>query len=177
MRSDLKEVPVQFNADLPYPKIEVDTENLQYANLIQINYAGMVSEFSAITQYTYHEIKLFEDYADVTPTLMGIAEVEMHHMQILGELIVVLGGDPGYWINKKNKKLNWSPNFVQYGTTLKEMLTYDIESEKAAIAQYRKTANQIQDENIIAIINRLILDEEHHLKLLNGLYEKYITSK
>ncbi|ATD54665.1 ferritin-like domain-containing protein [Clostridium chauvoei] len=175
MRSDLKEVPLQFTADLPYPKIEVDTINLQYANLIQMNYAGMISEFSAINQYIYHEISLFEDYPDVTYTLKGISKVEMHHLQILGELIIVLGGNPGYWINRKNKKLNWSPNFVVYGSTLKEMLAADIAGEKDAIDQYRKTANQIQNENIVAIINRIILDEEQHIKLLNRLYEKYIT--
>ncbi|GAB6167668.1 manganese catalase family protein [Clostridium carnis] len=171
MKSDLRDIKHKYCVDLPYPKIEVEEKNINYANLIQLNYAGMVSEFSAIGQYIFHEMNLVNTDPNASETIRGIAMVEMHHLQILGELIIALGGEPGFWINKKCKKLYWTPKFIEYGTTLNDILKEDIKGEEDAIAQYRKTANLIQDENIVAIINRIILDEEFHIKLLNNLYK------
>lgn len=55
------------------------------------------------------------------------------------------------------------------------MLLEDIKNEEEAIRQYRKTANLIDDENIIAILNRIILDEELHIKILTNLYEREMS--
>ena len=55
------------------------------------------------------------------------AIVEMYHLEILGKLIIKLGGNPGYWINKKDKKLNWNSSFVNYGLNVTEMINYDID--------------------------------------------------
>lgn len=173
MKSDLRELPKTYHSDLPYPKIEVDGPNIEYAKLIQLNYAGLVSEFSAVNQYIYQKIALFNYYPDISSTLLGISEVEMHHLNILGEIITLLGGTPGYFIYKKNKNLNWSPSFLSYTTSIKELLTLNIRNEEAAIEQYRKTANLIPDENIVAMINRIILDEEYHIKLFKSLYDQY----
>ena len=166
---------MEYHLDLPYPPIEVKEENPAYADLILLNYAGSVSEFSAITQYTYHEIALKYKFKEVSETLEGISEVEMHHLQILGELIVKLGKDPGYWICKHKKTNFWTPKFLSYNINLKKVLTVDITSEKEAIAQYNRTKKQISDSNIVDIIDRIILDEEYHIKLLTELYDKYIN--
>lgn len=162
-----------FKSSKPYPTIKVIGENSHYANLIQLNYAGMVSELSAILQYVNHETRLFNDYADVSKTLEKIAEVEMTHLEILGKLIILLGETPGYWINKKGKKLNWTPDFVNYGTDLLSMLNNDLNAEEAAIKQYKETAAKINDINIVHIINRIILDEEVHVEILKNLINKY----
>ena len=98
----------------------------------------------------------------------------MHHMQILGELIVKLGGTPGYWINNKKKKSYWSPTFLNYNTALKQAIIVDINSEKDAIKQYKTTIKQIDDKNIIDIINRIILDEEYHIQLLTNIYTNHV---
>ncbi|MGL5380863.1 ferritin-like domain-containing protein [Clostridium sp.] len=174
MKSDLRELPKSYHSDLPYPKIEVDGPNIEYAHLIQVNYAGLISEFSAVTQYIYQKIALFNDYPEIASTLLGISEVEMLHLNMIGEIITLLGGTPGYFISKKNKNLNWSPSFLNYTTTISELLTLNIKNEEATIEQYRKTANLIPDENIVAIINRIILDEEYHIKLFKSLYDEYV---
>lgn len=171
MRRDLDS---KFSVGLPYPQIRVDGKNERYAKLIMLNHAGMVSEFTAVTQYVYHETVLMQENPVISDALKGIAMVEMHHLQILGELIVLLGGDPRYMIYKKKTPALWSPKFVEYGNTPKSALIQDIEGEKEAIAQYESTINQIDDENIIAIIKRIILDEEFHLKILTELYQKYV---
>ena len=40
-----------YKAKLPYPPIVVAKPNKHYAEIIQVNFAGAVSEFSAISQY------------------------------------------------------------------------------------------------------------------------------
>lgn len=169
MKTDFRDFNDNCSLELPYPKIEVFDKNPNYADLIKKSYAGTISELTAVTQYTYQGL--------ITKNMIGnilrkIAEVEMHHLEILGELIVALGENPDFSINKKDKKLNWSSKFICTSDSIKEMLLEDIKNEKEAIHQYRKTANLIDDENIIAILNRIILDEELHIKLLTNLYER-----
>lgn len=160
--------------DLPYPPIKVKGQNPKYANLILLNYSSSISELSAVTQYVYHEIALKYKYEEASETIEGIAEVEMHHLQMLGELIVKLGKDPGYWICKHKKLSFWTPEFLSFNTTLKKALIVDICDEKEAITQYRRTIKQIDDPYINDILERIILDEEYHIKLFTELYNKYI---
>lgn len=173
MKSDYKNLNLNCSLDLPYPQIEVCEKNIDYANLIKVNYCGMVSELTAVAQYAYHEL-LTDSY--IKNTLRGIAIVEMHHLEILANLIFTLGGDPTFSIKKKGKDFYWNSKFVNRDNSLKKLLISDISMEKEAIKQYRKTANVVKDENIIAIINRIILDEEHHIKILNRLYEMELSN-
>lgn len=161
--------------DLPYPPIKVKGQNPKYANLILLNYSSAVSELSAVTQYVYHQIALKYKYEEVSETIEGIAEVEMHHLQMLGELIVKLGKDPGYWICKHKKFSYWTPEFLSFNTSLKKALIVDITDEKQAITQYRRTIKQIDDHYINDILERIILDEEYHIKLFTELYQKYVN--
>ena len=80
-------------ADLPYPPIRVRGENRRYADLLSVDYCGSVSELSAITQYINNENRLSLEQCTIAKTLLGIAMAEMMHLQKLGELIVLLGGD------------------------------------------------------------------------------------
>ena len=165
-----------FQVDLPYPKIRVEKENMRYANILLHNYSGMVSEFTAINQYIYHKFKLFEENPEVSEVIGKIAIVEMHHLETLGKLILLLGEDPRYWIKKKDKRYYWDGKFVDYGTTLKEYLDYDIQAETIAIRDYNKAKTEISDPYIIEIIDRIILDEELHLEIFKNLYDKYINT-
>ena len=171
MKSDFRDLHENCSLGLPYPKIEIAEKNPTYANLIKKSYAGTISELTAVSQYTYQGLVAKNAIGNI---LKKIAEVEMHHLEILGELIVALGENPDFSINKKDKKLNWTSKFICTCNSIKEMLLEDIKNEEEAIRQYRKTANLIDDENIIAILNRIILDEEYHIQLLLGLYKKYV---
>lgn len=51
------------------------------------------------------------------------------------------------------------------------MLCAGIESEKAAIAQYRKHISIIRDDCVDAVLLRIIKDEEYHILLLQALME------
>ncbi len=159
------ETNISYHVDLPYPDIKVEKENPRYANILLHNYSGIVSEFTAVDQYVYHKFKLFKDCPAVSQAIGEIAMVEMHHLEMLGELILLLGEDPRYWIKKKDKRYYWNGKFVDYGNTLKEYLDYDIQAEVVAIRDYNKALNEI-----------LILDEELHLKIFKELYAKYVKT-
>lgn len=51
------------------------------------------------------------------------------------------------------------------------MIRYAISGEKKAIANYKRQASWINDPNIVASLNRIILDEEYHIKLFQELYD------
>ena len=62
----------------------------------------------------------------------------MHHLEMLGKIIILLGGEPGYWINNK-KKNYWSSKLVIYDlSSIKDILNIDIQDEKAAIKHIKK---------------------------------------
>ena len=166
-----------YRAKLPYPPIVVVKPNKHYAEIIQTSFAGAVSEFSAISQYIYHHLRTEDQYPEISKALESIAIVEMYHLEILGKLIIKLGGNPGYWINKKDRNLNWNSSFVNYGLNATEMINYDIADEKLAIKQYISAEKKINDSNIISIIDRIILDEEVHIQILTEVSKKYLIPK
>ena len=49
------------------------------------------------------------------------------------------------------------------------MLTYNIETEKKAIEEYKKIIKYTQNKSIKDLIERIILDEQTHLEILNRL--------
>lgn len=158
----------------PYPAINIDKPNIRYVNIILPSYSGMVSEYSAISQYVYHSFRLQESFFKVADALEGISIVEMHHLKILAQLLIKLGGNPKFYIAKKDKCYYWNSKFVNYGCSLKEMLTYDIKSEETAIKNYNKIISEIPDKNIQKIIKRIIEDEELHLEIFKKLYKENV---
>ncbi len=158
--------------DLPYPAIQVRGKNLSYANLLSLDYCGAVSEMSAITQYINNENRLSCEKCPVAKTLLGIAMAEMMHLQKLGELIVLLGGNINFVAKYRNGGAKmWTPEYLQIPENLKNMLLADIESEKAAIAQYEAHIKMIKDDCVNAVLARIIRDEEYHIMLLRTMLQ------
>lgn len=158
----------------PYPEIRVAGPNPKYAQLLLKDYAGMVSELTAVTQYTYHHFVLENQNKEVADLLSCIALVEMHHLEILAKIILMLGVDPRYWtIKKDHTPKYWDAAFVFYGTALCDRLTADVASEWAAIANYRQHQRVIDDPYIKRMLERIILDELHHVGLFNKMIQKY----
>lgn len=156
--------------DLPYPEIKVRGRNRNYADLLNVDYCGFVSELSAITQYINNENRIsFEECAMARP-LLGIAIAEMMHLQKLGELIVLLGGNVDFSCKTCNGRPKlWSPEYLTIPENIDKMLTADIEAEKDAIRQYEMHIKMIDDDCVNAVLRRIILDEEYHIMLLKSL--------
>lgn len=157
-------------ADLPYPSIQVWGRNPAYANLLTIDYCGQTSELSAIMQYINNENRLSYENCSVARTLLSIAMAEMMHLQKLGELIVLLGGDIDFTAKTRNgcSKL-WTPEYLSISENIDKMLEDDIEAEKEAICQYEMHIKMINDDCVNSVLKRIILDEEYHIMLLKVL--------
>lgn len=175
-----KKVPLENNCsfagmkpimmDLPYPPVRVKEKNPAYANLLSIDYCGMVSEMTAITQYINNENRLSCEKCPLAKTLLGIAIAEMIHLQKLGELIFLLGGSIDFVAKHQNgMQKMWTPEYLTLPGNTKKMIFSDIEAEKAAINQYHMHMRMIHDSDVNAVLARIIKDEEYHIMILQTL--------
>lgn len=157
--------------DLPYPPIQVRERNLSYANLLSIDYCGAVSEMSAITQYINNENRLSCEKCPVAKTVLGIGMAEMMHLQKLGELIVLLGGNINFVAKYRNGAKLWTPEYLSLSEEMKGMLLANMEAEQAAIVQYEAHIKMIKDDCVNAVLARIIKDEEYHIMILKALLQ------
>ena len=156
--------------DLPYPPIQVREKNRDYADLLSIDYCGMVSELSAITQYINNENRMFCENCSMARTILGIAMAEMMHLQKLGELIHLLGGKVCFVSRQPGgRQWMWSPECLAIPENFDKMLLADIESERAAINQYQMHIKRIQDTYVNDVLCRIIKDEEYHIMMLRAM--------
>ncbi|AWI04299.1 ferritin-like domain-containing protein [Clostridium drakei] len=163
----------KYIANGPYPEPEVEGKNIFYANLLLEDYAGMVSELTAINLYIFQHIVSEGKYGDFAELIGGIAMAEMKHLELLGDTIKLLGVKPVYANSTCPFSKLWTAKYVNFTTVIKAMIAEAIRSEKKAINQYKGHIILIKDEFIKKLINRIIVDEELHLKLLEEMYEKY----
>lgn len=165
----------KYIVDLPYPEPRIERPNVQYANLLLEDYAGAVSEFTAINLYVYQHIVSegkFDDYAEL---IGGVSMAEMKHLELLGETIKLLGVKPIYVSSACPLGQLWTPAYVNFTTYIKKMLKEDIEAESKAIETYKYHISIIKDKYIRQLLERIILDEELHLKLFYDMFKKYST--
>ncbi|NLI93809.1 MAG: bacterioferritin [Peptococcaceae bacterium] len=151
----------------PYPEIKVQAANLHYAELLMDDYAGVISEFTAVSQYLYHHFYFKEIDEKLGELLENVSITEMRHMEMLADLIKKLGGNPVIRGSYSTSGQFWSGNYIYYGTNLCEQLKADIDAEYKAIEEYQKHIRSIDDPNIQAILHRIILDEKVHIRLFN----------
>jgi bacterioferritin len=161
---------------MPYPPAVACAPNSQYAALIQRAYASIGSELTAVMQYTYGSFILKPCFPEAAETLMAISICEMHHLELLAELLISLGEIPKFCAFGPSQNRCWwraDPRVLSYAASLEKQLTVNIKGEKEAIEFYNLCICRIDDENIKKLLQRIIMDEEHHLDLLNSLYERF----
>ncbi|HHY25306.1 MAG TPA: LysM peptidoglycan-binding domain-containing protein [Desulfitobacterium dehalogenans] len=166
----------KYRVDEPYPEIKVLGENPYYAQLLYDDYAGQVSELTAIMQYVHHHMQMdtHPAWREVAALQEGISIIEMKHLEMLGETILLLGGNARYWDGCQQP---WTPLFVSYHDfDFCAQLRADIQAEEEAIHNYRNHIQQIQDPYIQALLARIIKDEEHHLRLFRDSLAKHCGS-
>lgn len=149
----------------PYPKPMVEQCNSYYAQLLFEDYAGPVSELTAISQYINHCITSRSDY-DVVELIRKIAITEMRHFELLGITIQLLGSSPVIGCVNNNTMDYWSSKFVYYGNDIIDRLSANATHEANAIRNYRIHQKKIDDPYIKKLLERIISDEELHLRLL-----------
>ena len=129
----------------PYPKIENIKQDYRFGKMLYDSYAGSYGELTAITQYVYENITN-EENKELRNVLMRVAMDEMHHLKILGELLVELGFIPYYMGSRNNK---WCSDRVKYKfSSVEEMMKYNIQTEKMAIKEYERLIENTEDKCI-----------------------------
>ena len=157
---------------LPYPDLKVSERNCMYAQLLMQDFSASKGEDTAIHQYLYQAWTLRESYPEIYNTLMCISKVEMYHLNVLGNLITMLGGNPKYMCYHQNYTVVWNGNMVNYNHNVKQILLYDIALELYAFDSYTAHAKAIKDENVSAMLSRLALDEHLHMEMFQNCLEK-----
>lgn len=157
----------------PYPPIKVLGPNPYYAELLMDDYAGMVSEFTAISQYLYHHFYFHHINKELGELLENVSITEMLHMEMLAETIIKLGGTPLIRGSFSTSGDFWKGTFVYYGTNVCEQLQADLNSEFKAIDAYSRHIRCIGDPNVKLILQRIILDEKVHVRLFKNALRKF----
>lgn len=155
----------------PYPPLQIEEKNLYYASLLTNDFAGVVSEMSAITGYVFQS--LVTANPKISSMVHCISIIEMRHLRYIGELIELLGGKPRLAVQSGCKGSFWNAQYLSYETNPKYFLKENIANEKAAIANYYIRISQIGDKFVQSILNRIILDEENHIRLFNALLDEF----
>lgn len=153
----------KFGSELPYPEVIIAEENLPEAKLLMPSYSGAASELTAVTTYIFQSyISVKND--ELRRTLEGIAITEMHHHELLGTTIYKLGGYP-----VMGGRTYWNGSFVNYTLDPKKYLQQNIVAEEDAILNYERTILNLKTESIKMLLERIILDEEIHIKIFKDL--------
>lgn len=154
---------------IPYPQIDYIERNKNYANILYNDLAGENSELTAITQYLFQNLNMIE-YKETTKIMLSIAIEEMHHLEILGQIIKKLGGTP-YLMGNDGKY--WTSANLRYDTSdIETVMKYNIASERNTIEGYRKAMLYTNNRTIRSIFERIIIDEKTHIRIFeNILYD------
>lgn len=152
---------MEYAAELPYPEIEC-AENLSDGKLLMPSYGGAAGELTAITTYCFQRYVTRD--REIADALAGIAKAEMHHHELLGNAIVKLGGYP-----VMGSRTYWSGSFVNYTLDPKKFLRENITAEETAILNYERTVLALRTESVKMLLERIILDEELHIKIFKDL--------
>ncbi len=159
--------------DIPYPSVDILTEDLQSAAIISPAYAASHSEMTALSQYIYHHFNFYklglESYADILENI-GIAE--MVHFDLLGKALWNLGVNPVMSARPPIMNNYFNTSYVSYSVTPQKMIMDDLEGELKAIEDYKAMLTKLDNEQVAALIKRIILDEENHVQVLTQVLHK-----
>lgn len=120
------------------------------------------SEQTAIIMYTQQAV----EYDSIAELMLGVSLVEMQHLDKVKDFLRKANPNPGNII--KIEALD-----IDYGKDPKEALRLAIQSEKKTLYHYHQIKELIElkyperadSDDVIYFLNKLIADEERHLKL------------
>lgn len=126
------------------------------------------SELSAIIMYTQQSSR----FDEISELMLGIGLVEMRHLDKISDFLQKADPYEDYSI------MNINPN-IGIGSTWEQAIKIALNSEMETIAHYRKIQKAIQQyedrkdyDDVNYFLEKLIADEEHHVKLLKEVSGK-----
>lgn len=157
--------------DLPYPPIQPESCRRDYALALLSNVGSDNSEMSAVCLYFYNSVILNPAHAEFAKIFHEISIVEMHHLDIFATFAYRMGVDPRMWTVQNRRTRYWTPAYNCYPRQPREVIENSIRGEEAAIRKYTRQAEVICDANIVENLNRIILDERHHIEMFHSMLE------
>lgn len=151
----------------PYPIVPPQPPNPDAARMLLGAYAAPGSETTCILQYVYNsQIAPLAEKQAIADLFSCVSIVEMHHMNLVADLIINYGGDPGFlYYPTPDRTEWWTGANVIYEKDPEAMLRNGILGEEAAIESYRRIAMSLSDPSARALLQRISADEERHIAL------------
>lgn len=165
---------MSFASSAPYPEIAPGCQNNVYASWMQDNMGGANSEMTAVSIYIYNNL-ITCSYEDIAYIFHKISIVEMHHLNIFGQLTLQLGGNPRLWTQRGRSRLYWTPGYNKYPTVLPAIMENVLHHELSAIEKYERQIANIQNENITDNLKRIVEDEQIHVKIFREIIQEYCS--
>ncbi len=161
---------MEIKVEMPYPPLDGLKEDHRSLRILSPAYAGKEGELTAVLQYVYQSLT-FEKLGmpERGKTLLGIAVNEMHHLELLGTAIANLGAPPVFTAFPPYPVGYYSASNVNYCKNPKNMIAADIRAETRAIADYKKMISRLCNEPLVALLERIIKDEEYHLTVFEKI--------
>lgn len=144
-----------FNDIEPWP----DNIWMMFENVLK---NASFSETTAIFMYTQQSSR-FDDIAEL---MLGIGLVEMRHYDKISDFLQKANPYEDYNVIEINPK-------IEIGCTSDNALKIALDSEQETIAYYKSIINALamyseraDYDDVMYFLNKLVADEEHHVKLL-----------
>lgn len=163
---------IRFSAPYLYPKLEVEKPDIPFAKKLLFAFASDKSEMTATTNYYYRSIVLQNKNKPLSQMVRELAKVEQKHLEILANLVFLLGYDPKIRTIKNGIPTFWNADCLDYKKDIKSVLESSIKEEQNAYKTYIFLSRQTKDPNVSRILYRLSLDEKVHIQLLKKELEK-----
>ncbi len=154
--------------DLPYPMLDNLVADVRTGQILSFAYATVNGELTAVLQYAYQNFLLQTADEQTAEILMGISMTEMHHFKLLGTTMYKLGVTPTI-TQRPGGNVPYNSGCVSQSTNIQKMLMDDLKSELNAIAEYKKMLMVMRNEQVEALVERIILDEQLHVETLKQL--------
>ena len=135
---------------------------MKKTELIKTLLYDVALEHSAIVQYLYHIFLIGEP--SITEDIEKIARQEMRHMKWFAQKVVQLGGEVELKRVEEEIKIG--------GPDWASMLENDVNAEQFAIDTYTKQLEEVKDDSVKRLLERVIHDESDHKEEFSELLEE-----
>ncbi len=135
---------------------------MKKGELVALLLHNVALEHSAIIQYLYHVFLIGEE--EITGEIEKIAREEMRHMKWFAQKAVQLGGEVEIKRIEEEIKVE--------GPDWTSMIRSDVNAEERAIEIYTKQLEEVKDDSVKVLLERVIRDETEHRHEFSELLEK-----
>ena len=157
---------LQIKLDKPYPEIVNAEDDALTVNILKNLASSRTGELAGVMQYIYQSVIADKTNEDIASVFEEIGVVEMMHLDMLMHAITAFGGLPkfedanGNFFNTAN--LNYSDRLI-------DMLENNIRAETMAIDNYLVAIDNVNNESLKRLLERIIEDERRHLEIFNRI--------